>query len=293
MPSAAAPDARPLKASARHRMAAGVLAVVFGFLALGPDAARAAAAEMVAPLASHKAVYNMRLASAAPASGIVGAAGTMTYIFSNGCDGWTVETRTELTMLQTQGGPLETSWDFLSWESKDSTAYRFRVRNTRDGDVVEAYDGEARITRGEGGKAIFHLTEQDDKVIDLPTGVLFPTDHTQELVRRANRGQRFFAAPVFDGSGVKGAFTVTAAIGNPVPENASHAVDAPDLLGGPAWPMTLAFFSPEEPDSDTPDFEVSLRYHANGVAENLVQDFGDFALRGILKELEKLPPPDC
>jgi hypothetical protein len=246
---------------------------------------------VIAPV-SHRASYDMRLATSRSGSGIVGAGGTMNYTFTDGCDGWTVETRTDLTMMQAQGGPLETSWDFLAWESKDGATYRFRVRNTRNQAVVEAYDGTATVGKN-GGKAVFNLAEGEEKVIDLPPGTLLPTHHTQELVNVAQSGRSFLSAPVFDGSGIKGAFLVTAAVGRQVPPDAPHEVDAPDLLGGPAWPMTLAFFSPDTPNSETPDVEMSLNYHSNGVAENLLQDFGDFALRGILRKLEKLPAPDC
>lgn len=268
------------------------LAAVLAVAVTVPSAAQARGAEGAAHLVSHRASYDMRLATTRSSSGIVGAGGTMNYTFTDGCDGWTVETRTDLTMMQAQGGPLETSWDFLAWEAKDGKSYRFRVRNTRNSVVVEAYDGTATLGEG-GGEAVFNLGEDEEKVIDLPKGTLLPTEHTQELVRQAKAGTPFFSAPVFDGSGVKGAYLVTAGLGKQLPDDLPHTVDAPALLGGPAWPMTLAFFSPDTPASEIPDFEVSLHYHANGVAENLLQDFGDFALRGILRKLEKLPPPDC
>lgn len=287
-------------------LTAASLGLAAALVVAAPAAAQARGAEGAAQLVSHRASYDMRLATTRSSSGIVGAGGTMNYTFTDGCDGWTVETRTDLTMMQAQGGPLETSWDFLAWESKDGKSYRFRVRNTRNSVVVEAYDGTATLEESgaesagtesggaeSGGRAVFNLGEDEEKVIDLPKGTLLPTGHTQELVRRARAGQVFVSAPVFDGSGVKGAYLVTAGLGKQLPGDLPHTVDAPELLDGPAWPMTLAFFSPDTPASDTPDFEVSLHYHANGVAENLLQDFGDFALRGILRKLEKLPPPDC
>ncbi|MGC2857310.1 EipB family protein [Novispirillum sp. DQ9] len=268
------------------------LGAVFALAVAAPSPAVARGADGAAHLVSHRASYDMRLATTRSSSGIVGAGGTMNYTFTDGCDGWTVETRTDLTMMQAQGGPLETSWDFLAWESKDGKSYRFRVRNTRDSVVIEAYDGTATVDEA-GGRAVFNLGDGEEKVIDLPAGTLLPTEHTQELVRKARGGAAFVSAPVFDGSGVKGAYLVTAGLGKELPANRPHSIDAPALLGGAAWPMTLAFFSPDSPDSETPDFEVSLHYHANGIAENLTQDFGDFALRGILRTLEKLPTPDC
>lgn len=298
----------------------GVLLAPFGQAgAQGPLRATAQPTPPPPALTSHHATYDMRLATSRPASGIVGAGGTMTYTFTVGCDGWTVETRTDLTMMQAQGGPLETTWDFVAWEAMgettgeatgeatDTQSYRFRVRNTRNGTAVEAYEGTATLD-ADGGQARFTLSGGDGtggETIDLPPGTLLPTRHTQELVRRARAGGRFLAAPVFDGSGIHGAFLVTAAIGREVSPDTLQAhirerdedLAAANLLTGPAWPMTLAFFSPDTAgpgaDDAVPDFEVSLRYHANGVAENLFQDFGDFSLRGALRSLDALPPPQC
>lgn len=284
-------------------------------------------------LVSHEATYEMRLASVRGSAGIVGAGGTMRYTFTNSCDGWTVETRTDLTMLQTQGGPVQSSWDFLSWEDKTGKSYRFRVRNLRNGQVIETYDGEARLGDN-GGTAIFHLPDEDDQVFDLPAGTMFPTAHTSELIRSARKGSKFLVSPIFDGSAVQGAFQVSAALGtakngvivpskpadkisavsspsagasqaggSPLAVNdnkalaaaevlsAASAVDAA-LLPSPSWPMTLAFFNLDGP-GDIPDFEVRLNYHENGVADALLQDFGDFSLRGSLVKLHALPKPEC
>lgn len=56
--------------------------------------------------------------------------------------------------------------------------------------------------------------------------------------------------------------------------------------------MTMAFF-PEDSTAATPEFQVGLKYHDNGVAESVVQDFGDFTISGSLTDLKPLAPPDC
>ena len=43
----------------------------------------------------------------------------------------------------------------------------------------------------------------------------------------------------------------------------------------------------------TPDYEVALRYYLNGVADEVLQSFGNFSLKGRLQKLEPLPRPDC
>ncbi len=251
-------------------------------------------------LAPHQATYKMKLARVSSSAGIVGAGGTIRYAFNDSCDGWTVETHTELTMLQTQGGPVRTAWDLLSWESKDGKSYRFHVRNMRNGEVVEAYEGEAELNDDHSGTATFRLPEQETLTFDLPPNTLFPVNHTFALLRQASRGKAFLSEPVFDGSAVTGAFQVSAVLGKaklpPDTVASDPSASAPvidrSLLLAPSWPTTLAFFDLSE-QGETPIFEVHLDYYANGATDSLLQDFGDFSLEGKLNSLKALPKPNC
>jgi len=51
----------------------------------------------------------------------------------------------------------------------------------------------------------------------------------------------------------------------------------------------VAFFD-HDADGQQPDYEVSMRYWANGVADDLNMDFGDFVMKGRLSELVVVPP---
>ena len=51
----------------------------------------------------------------------------------------------------------------------------------------------------------------------------------------------------------------------------------------------VAFFD-RDAASQQPDYEVSMRYWDNGVADDLSMDFGDFVMKGTLSELAVLPP---
>jgi hypothetical protein len=248
-------------------------------------------------LAPHKAVYAMTLNSTRLGGGVTGASGAMTYKFGDSCDGWTVENKTALTFSYNDGAPVATTWDFVTWESKDGLHYRFRVRSTRDGVVSEEIDGVANLDgHGKGGVAKFTLPEQ--KIMRLPKGTLFPTEHTLELLQTAQTGGHIVERTLFDGTGTDGPFDVNAVIGKAMAANASprpaggnSAINAA-LLAVPSWRMEMAFFlvGSKEP---TPDYEVALRYYLNGVAEEVIQSFGNFSLKGTLQQLEPLPKPDC
>jgi hypothetical protein len=55
--------------------------------------------------------------------------------------------------------------------------------------------------------------------------------------------------------------------------------------------MRIAFFERGAATSGAsqPDYEVGLRYFENGVADELVMDFGEFSVTGRLLELTALP----
>ena len=259
----------------------------------GPAIAGPAGAE----LAPHRAVYAMSLASTKLSGGVTGASGKMIYKFADSCDGWTVENKTTLTFSYNDGAPVATTWDFVTWESKDGQHYRFRVRSTRDSVVSEEIDGSANLDgQGKGGQVKF--TQPETKTIRLPKGTLFPTEHTLKLLELAQKGDHLIDRTLFDGTSIEGPSAVTAAVSSQFPANSNpgqvlsnSAVNA-ELLSAPSWRMQMAFFSPNSDDA-TPDYEVALRYYLNGVADEVLQSFGSFTLKGTLESLETLPKPEC
>lgn len=242
-----------------------------------------------ADLAPHRAIYSMGLATTKPGSGIAAASGTMSYQFEDSCDGWVVENRIAVNYAYTEGGQALSATDFITWESKDGLHYRFRMRNSRDGLVTEEVEGHADLKgKGQGGVAKF--TRPESFSMPLPKGTLFPTDHTLRLIDAAQGGNRTFWKVVFDGSGLDGPYEVNALIGKQSQTLPSTLVSP--LLGSPYWPMHLAFFPLSSPE-EVPNFEMRLAYHPNGVAQEIVQTFKSFSLRGKLETVESLPRRGC
>jgi hypothetical protein len=269
--------------------------VALGLLLVALPPLQAGAGPGGIELVPHRAVYAMTLNSTKLGGGVTGASGNMIYKFSDSCDGWTVENKTVLTFAYSDGSPVATTWDFVTWESKDGQHYRFRVRSTRDGEVSDEIDGVASHD-GRGGLVKFTLPEE--KTMHLPKGTLFPTEHTVKLLETAQKGDHMLERVLFDGTGADGPFDVNALIGKPVPANANispaaanPAVNA-SLLSAPSWRMQMAFF-PRDGGDPTPDYEVALRYYVNGVADEVIQSFGNFSLKGTLEKLEPLPKPEC
>jgi hypothetical protein len=239
-------------------------------------------------LASHRAIYRMGLSASKSGSGMAGASGTWSYQFADSCDGWTTEYRLAMTYAYDEGGQVQSTTDFLSWESKDGLKYRFRVRQARDGQVTEDVEGTAEL-KGKGQAGSARYTRPEPRTIKLPKGTVFPTEHTAHLLHAAGSGTRVLSRPVFDGMGEEGPYEINALIGrgpNPAPAGVQP------LLGSPAWPMRMAFF-PVDSKDPLPEFEMSLNYHVNGVADDIVQIFKTFSLKGKLETVEAVPRKKC
>jgi hypothetical protein len=264
----------------------GLAAAAFAVaVAVGTTIAVAAPADLV----SHRAVYHMGLSAAGSGSGMANAAGSWSYEFADSCDGWVTEYRLSMTYAYTEGGEVESATDFLSWESKDGLRYRFRVRQSRDGQITEEVEGDAQL-KGHGQGGIARYTRPEAHTIKLPKGTIFPTEHTVRLLDVAREGGHILLRPVFDGMGDEGPFEINALIGRA--QTNPEAASANPLLAPPSWPMRLAFF-PQAGKDSLPDFEMALKYHANGVATDVVQVFKTFSLKGTLQTIEALPRRKC
>lgn len=242
-------------------------------------------------IAPHRALYSMTLGSTKSGSGVVAARGTMVYEWGETCDGWTVEQRYKLRMQYSETPEVEVSSNYVTWESKDGLRYRFNERKLRNGDVDEEVRGTARL-QGAGKGGVAEFTRPNASQIELAPGVLFPTAHTIELIERAAKGEQFVARDVFDGSGEENAVQVTAVLGSE--QIAATGGDAPKsaLLERPSWRVRLAFF-PAGSKSDQPDYELGMRLLDNGVSRDMLLDYGDFAIKAKLDEIEALPKPNC
>jgi hypothetical protein len=234
-------------------------------------------------LASHRAAYALSLDSARSASDVQGAAGIMAYEAADQCDAWTVRQRFTLSVTSRSGTTTEMASDYVTWEAKDGSRMRFRLRQTTDGAVTQSIAGEARRAHGQPGSIRF--TEPAEDEVELPAAALFPMAHTRAVLDAAAAGRRVFAAPVFDGTVTEGAQDTNAAITARLDPQPGRW---PALAALPSFRMRIAFFEAGT-GSVQPDYEVAMRYWANGVADELAMDFGEFTVAGAMRELEFLP----
>jgi hypothetical protein len=240
---------------------------------------------------AHRAAYRLTLDSVRDTASVVNAEGVMLFEVVDACDAWASRQRFTLVITDRDGNTIETSSDYSTLEAKDGSSIRFSLTQMTEGAVTSRIAGEATVT-GQGGRAVY--SEPANTQEDLPAGTILPMIHTLRALAAARAGQRIFAAPLFDGTSADGAQDTTTVMtgGWTAPQpNANFPLLA--TLGSAR--MRIAFFDRaaggQNSGASTPDYEVSMRYFENGVADELKMDFGEFVVEGRLGELQPIPSP--
>lgn len=257
-------------------------ALALGLLVAGPAAA--------ADIAPHRALYSISLSRASADAGVTGVSGTMSYQWGEACDGWTVEQRYRLKMGYSESPDVTIASNFVTWESKDGLRYRFHQKETRGGAEDEETRGEAKLEGADKGGTV-DFDKPSNKDVKLPAGVLFPSAHTIALIEKAQAGENFLSKQVFDGATAEAAVLVSAVIGAKVEPDAELAKKSP-LLNRPGWRVRLAFF-PADQKAEKPEYELGMVLLDNGISRDMVIDYGDYAIRAKLDDIEPLPKPGC
>lgn len=263
-------------------MTARCRACFLGFC-LALAAASAPPAEAGVELLSHRAFYGLSLADGI-AGGVTAVRGGLVMEWRDSCEGPVTSQRLGFIASYASGGAFAYDVRFSSWEAPDHGQLRFTVRSFDDGTLLEQFRGEARLDET-GGRVTF--AEPSGKTLALPAGTLFPTAHMRALIEGAERGELLVSRDVFDGSGVEGLSRITAVIGKP--RDAAFGDEASGLR---RWPVSLAYHDARG-DDDLPEFEVTFLLSERGVMHDLVLNYGDFAIRADLEQLETFPAPAC
>ncbi|MBI0434150.1 EipB family protein [Roseomonas sp. KE0001] len=253
-----------------------------------PPAVAAAAAALPGSeaMAPHRAAYRLSLDRARQGREVVQADGAMLFEVLDACDGWTTRQRLQLTVIDRAGQTVETASDYSTWESKDGRRLRYTLTQSAQGAVTQRISGEAELDGEKGGTARYESPAAQQ--VALPPGTLLPMSHTIRALEMARSGQRMLVAPLFDGTSEDGAQDSTTLLSpwtKPLAEPRFAL-----LKGQDSARMRIAFFSREAAaGASAPEYEVGLRYFANGVADEMKMDFGDFAVDALMQSLDPVP----
>lgn len=249
-----------------------------------------------AVLAPHRAVYDLTLARSDPPAGLASAEGRMVIEYAGSpCEGWTVGFRMATKYRPNEGEGRLIDSRSTAFESGDFLEYHYQQQDYIDGKAEPEERVKASRDRAEAeGKGT--VSSPEEKEFTLPAGVVFPVQHQLRLMDAAERGEQRDASMVFDGTDGEKVSRVISVIGPRKPAGANDSdkanAEAAALASRPSWRMTISYY-PVEGQEDTPSYQSSFDMYDNGVATNVVFDYGDFALNGKLAKLEMLTAAEC
>lgn len=241
-----------------------------------------------AGLASHRAIYNLRLIRAKSSATINAASGQLVIEWQDTCEGYTTNQRFYSQFNDNEGHATSSDLWVSSWESRDGNMFRFNLTNSSNGTVTERSRGLARKTGDRGGDIAYEQPKRSRE--QLPAGTVFPSAHTEELLAAASRGEHTLTKLVFDGGADNGISYVSAFIGKeqtPKPEAVLKSKGG-SLTNGRFWPVRLAFY-PNKRSDDLPDYEMAFQLYENGVSTGIEFDYGDFTVGADLTSIVSLP----
>ena len=139
-------------------------------------------------LAPHKALYEIRLSSIRSGAQITNLQGQMFFEWKNDCDAWVSDHRSNLFYDYSEGGTVNITTDFATYETLDGKSMSFNTRREQGGKLFEEFRGYANSDEKEKGEALYTLP--DGMTYDLPAGTLFPMQHTVEILEKAGLRNR-------------------------------------------------------------------------------------------------------
>ncbi|MDX2159281.1 MAG: cell envelope integrity EipB family protein [Hyphomicrobiaceae bacterium] len=250
-------------------------------------------------LAPHRAVYEITLADSRGGSSVTDMTGRMVYeLTGSSCEGYTQNMRFVTRMTSQDGASSVTDMRTSSWEDALSKAFRFNSSQYKDTKLEESTDGDAARS-GPEGEVNVELSKPTKKAMRLKRNTYFPVQHSMALLAAAEKGDRLFIADLYDGSekGEK-VFSTASFIGKLKPPGYNRrlpAIETATALDGlRSWPVSISYYEAGNENKDAiPAYELAFLYFENGVSRRLYIDYGDFSVRGTLKNLTFLEPSKC
>jgi hypothetical protein len=241
----------------------------------------------------HRAIYDINLARTDQGSGVSSASGRMVFeVTGSKCEGYRIRQRMVVNIGDEEGNLGLLDFRISTYESAEGDVYNFDSQTTINKEVIDAIEGEARR---HGDSIEVKLTEPSEKTVTLNGRTLFPSQYLQAIISAAVENRSFLAADIYEGAGTgEASDAASAAIG----DAASIRQDGPLRNGVRRWPVTVGYFTGDkEQESDLgeelPTYQMSFTLYENGVTNDLIMDYGDYALAGALKEIEPLTGPEC
>lgn len=249
----------------------------------------------------HRAVYDLSLDYATPASSVTGLEGRMVVEWRGGpkCDGYTSEQRVVTRTYDDEGGSSLSDVRLNAWEALDGNEFRFDRAEYLDGQLATHENG---IAKRKGGKVALVLS--DGAAVELPGNVLFPNAFNLALTNAIAKGHISIGHPIFDGA-QQSASIVTAFIGRDeaAPKDVrgvaiKHLGTGAPLAQLKARRVHVSYFDINDNargslSDSVPSFEMDYSVFPNGVFSALRFFYEDAVIKGELSDIEYFKPGSC
>ncbi len=249
-----------------------------------------------AVLAPHRAVYDLTLGHAEARAGLSSAEGRMVIEYAGSpCEGWTVGFRMATKYQPNEGAGRLIDSRSTSFESGEFLEYHYQQQDFIDSQAQP--EERVKVSRQKaGGEGKGSVSSPAEKEFSLAAGAVFPVQHQLRLMDAAERGEPRDSSIVFDGTDGEMVSRVISVIGPRKPAGANQSdksnPETATLAGHASSRMTISYY-PVGGEEDTPSYQSTFDMYDNGVATNVVFDYGDFALNGKLTKLEMLKQAEC
>jgi hypothetical protein len=270
-----------------------VLAVTFA-----ASAAPAAEPNAKLPeLASHRAVYDLKLTESRGRRPIASVRGRILYDFAgNACEGYALQFRQVSEIDTGEGKQALSDLRATSWEDGQAKALRFTSQSYLNQELSTAVDGKAQRA---ADKIDVNLSKPESKTFDLPPTNVFPSEHMRRIIEAARAGKKILELPVYDGSeNGERLYNTLTVIGQPIKPEEKKPADAAGenakLASMIRWPVTISYFDKAKADGEqTPVYSIAFELYDNGISRALSLDYGDFLVGGELTQLEIRDSGNC
>jgi len=277
-------------------IAAAVLVLAVLLVTTPLNSRGALAAEPQVEFASHRAVYELKLAHSRGNSSTMAARGRILYDFSgNSCDGYALLFRQVSELDNGEGKVTLSDLRSTSWEEGTANRLVFKSQNYLNENLLDTVDGEARRA---GEKVQVSLTKPEERKFEIEPTVAFPTDHMRRIIAAARQEKSILELPVYDGS-EKGdkVFNTLSVIGRAIAPSERVPTDAAagkvELAQMKRWPVTVSYFNRDAKTDQPPVYAIKFELYENGISRALVLDYNDFAISGELTSLDLRESKPC
>lgn len=279
---------------AASRVVAGLVATLAAVIA--PSASAQVGGQTQVVLAPHRAIYDFTLARSS-AGGVSDMTGRMVYeLTGSPCDGYTQSMRFVTRGITSDGASAISDLRTSSYEDAKAETFKFSSSQYQDQKLSDQTSGDAE--RRKDGVSVA-LKRPGTKTLALKPDVLFPIQHSVQLIEAALRSERLFRADLYDGSDKGEKVFSTLAVIGPT-RAAGHNSTLPAVANAErldkmrAWSVAMSYFEPVKAVKDAaPTYELGFLFFENGVTRKLTLDYGQFALKGDLAEITFQEPASC